>query len=227
MESKREIQEVILANRIYLYTLTHTLFGGEPNKELLEQLATEHTALAWSLLSTEEGDLFEQMSEFTQGLQKKIQEEHFKESVKREYTKLMIGPGRLIAYPWASMYLGKEKMLFLESTVEARRTYKKYGFLPAAYLQVADDHLAIELHFMAKMSERAKEAFEQENLEEMHKVLEGQKDFLKDHLLKWITQYAKDMEKAESALLYAQYAQALEAFLRADLEVLESLVLKK
>ncbi|MEF9958456.1 MAG: molecular chaperone TorD family protein [Niameybacter sp.] len=222
MENKKEIQEIILANRIYLYELTHALFGGEPSDELLKQMATDHTAIAWSLYTTEADDTFDAMSAHAMDLKMKLKEEGFLEQVKTEYTKLLIGPGKLVAYPWASMYLGREKMLFLESTVAVRKAYQQYGFVPQAYLQVADDHLAIELHFMAKMSARAQEAFAQGDLETLKFTLEGQKTFIKEHLLTWIPQYAKDMEQAPTDFVYPQFAKGLEAFIRVDLELLES-----
>ncbi|MGL5677185.1 MAG: TorD/DmsD family molecular chaperone [Cellulosilyticaceae bacterium] len=214
MEKKRELIEIILTNRVYLYELTHALFGGVPNAELMELVNSEHTAFAWSILSSGEGDLFQQMSEW--------QVDKSLEEMKSEYTKLLVGPGKLKAYPWASTYLGNEKMLFQESTLEVRRMYEQYGFRTQAFQKVADDHLAIELHFMAKMSTRAKEAFEKGDDVLMAKTLEGQRQFMKQHMLLWLPQYASKLEEIEDATIYPMYAKVLLQLIMADKELLES-----
>lgn len=219
----REIIEIFLVNRIYLYELMHTVFGGIPNEELIKIISTEHTSEAFSILSTNEDDILFKMSNFTLGLEEKINDDKsLVDKIKNEYMKLLVGPGRLIAYPWASTYLGKEKMLFQESTLEVRNIYRKYGFITHDYLKVADDHISIELHFMAKMSELVKEAFDNNDGEKIKYYVNAQKEFINKHMLTWIPKYSKEIQKAETAYLYPQFAKAVEAFLNADLEILKN-----
>lgn len=222
MENQRETIEILLQNRLHLYQVLHTVFGGVPNEELIHQLASEPTSLAFEILSEEEDDVMGKMSRFVKKLEGKLQEEpaegepSFLEKIKTEYTKLLVGPGKLIAYPWESTYTGKETLLFQESTLRVRQFYRKYGYLPQAYPHVADDHISLELHFMAKLSQRALEAFGQEDLAAARSLLEGQQIFMKYHLLSWIPQYAENMKKSKTAYMYPQFALAADAFIRID-----------
>ena len=222
MENQREIIEILLQNRVHLYQVLHTVFSGEPNEELIHLLAGEATSMAFEILSEEDDDVMAKMSRFVKKLETKLAETpaegeiSFLEAIKNEYTKLLVGPGKLIAYPWESTYCGKETLLFQESTLRVRQFYRKYGYLPQAYPHVADDHISLELHFMAKLSQRALEAFQQEDLQAARNLLEGQQIFMKYHLLNWIPQYAENMKKSKTTHMYPQFALATEAFIKVD-----------
>jgi len=136
----------------------------------------------------------------------------------------LVGPGKLVAYPWESVYTGSEKLLFQESTLRVRQFYRKYGYLPQAYPHVADDHISLELHFMAKLSQRALEAFQQNDLQSVRNLLEGQKIFMKYHLLNWIPQYAENMKMSKTSHMYPQFALATDAFIKVDNQFIEEAV---
>ena len=221
MEEQREVLEILLQNRVHLYEVLHTVFGGEPNEELIRLLAGEATSMAFEILSEDDQDVMAKMAGFVSKLEGKLTEEvegepSFLEQVKSEYIKLLVGPGKMIAYPWESTYCGKETLLFQESTLRVRQFYRKYGYLPQGYPHVADDHISLELHFMAKLSQRALEAFQQGDMTGARSMLEGQQIFLKYHLLNWIPQYAENMKKSKTAHMYPQFALATEAFIKVD-----------
>ena len=144
MENKNETIEILLANRTHLYELLHVVFGSEPNEELLDILSSPATSQAFALLSEKEDDTMAKMSSFVGKQKDKLASDpEYLANVKSEYTRLMIGPGRLIAYPWESTYSGKENQLFKESTLRVREAYRRYGYLPEQYPRVADDHIAL------------------------------------------------------------------------------------
>jgi len=230
MENQRETMEILLQNRVHLYQILHTVFSGEPNEELIHQLAGEATSMAFEILSEEDDDMMAKMSGFVKKLEAKLAEvpaegeSTFMDAIKNEYTKLLVGPGKLVAYPWESVYTGSEKLLFQESTLRVRQFYRKYGYLPQAYPHVADDHISLELHFMAKLSQRAQEAFTQDDLAATRNLLEGQKIFMKYHLLNWIPQYAENMKMSKTSHMYPQFALATDAFIKVDNQFIEEAV---
>ncbi len=222
MENQRETMEILLQNRVHLYQVLHTVFSGEPNEELIRQLASEPTRLAFEILSEKDDDVMDKMTGFVKKLETKLDEAFaegepsFLDKVKTEYTKLLVGPGKLVAYPWESTYVGSETLLFQESTLRVRQFYRKYGYLPQGYPHVADDHISLELHFMAKLSQRALEAFQKDDMNTMRYMLEGQQVFMKYHLLNWIPQYAENMKKSKTTYMYPQFALAVDAFIQVD-----------
>ena len=215
-EQTREATEVLLCNRLFLYSLMHKLFGREPDEELLNILTDEHTGEAFALLSEEEKDIMDRTAAFLKEIREEKQNPAFLEEAKDEYTRLFIGPVSLVAPPWESVYGQKDAMLFQESTLEVRNTYRQFGLLPEGYPRVADDSLALELHFMALLAQRGLDAFYAGKNEDLAADLNGSADFLKKHLLVWVPKFLERMKGVRSSVLYPQMCLVLDEFLRKD-----------
>ena len=226
-EEKREAIELVLSNRLFLYSLMHKLFGREPDAEMLNILTDEHTGEAFALLSEEEKDIMDRTASFLDEIREEKENPAFLEEAKDEYTRLFIGPVSLVAPPWESVYGQKDAMLFQESTLEVRNTYRRFGLIPEGYPHVADDSLALELHFMALLAQRSLDAFYAGKNEDLAADLSGSADFLKKHLLVWIPKFLERMKGARSNILYPQMCLVLDEFLRKDAgtvrEILEAL----
>ena len=215
-DQTREAAEVLLCNRLFLYSLLHKLFGREPDEELLNILTEEHTGEAFALLSEEEKDIMDRTAAFLKEIREEKQNPAFLEEAKDEYTRLFIGPVSLVAPPWESVYGQKDAMLFQESTLEVRNTYRQFGLLPEGYPRVADDSLALELHFMALLAHRGLDAFYAGKYDDLAADLSGSADFLKKHLLVWVPKFLERMKGARSNILYPQMCLVLDEFLRKD-----------
>ena len=116
-QEKWEAVEVLLANRLYLYSLLHKTFGREPDRELLALLSADTVGEAFSLLSEEESDPLNRIGPFLQKLGTKKDDPEFIQELKEEYTRLFIGPDKLVAPPWESVYCGEDAMLFQEKPI--------------------------------------------------------------------------------------------------------------
>ena len=215
-DQTREAVELLLCNRLFLYSLLHKLFGREPDEELLNILTDEHTGEAFALLSEEEKDIMDRTAAFLKEIREEKQNPAFLEEAKDEYTRLFIGPVSLVAPPWESVYGQKDAMLFQESTLEVRNTYRQFGLLPEGYPRVADDSLALELHFMALLAQRGLDAFYAGKYDDLAADLSGSADFLKKHLLVWVPKFLERMKGARSNILYPQMCLVLDEFLRKD-----------
>ena len=215
-EQTREAAELLLSNRLFLYSLMHKVFGREPDEELLNILTDEHTGEAFGLLSEEEKDIMDRTATFLKEIREEKQDPAFLDEAKDEYTRLFIGPVSLVAPPWESVYGQKDAMLFQESTLEVRNTYRKFGLLPEGYPHVADDSLALELHFMALLAQRSLDAFYTGKNDDLIADLTGSADFLKKHLLVWVPKFLERMKGAKSNVLYPQMCLVLDEFLRKD-----------
>lgn len=222
-QEKREAVELLLANRLYLYSLLHKTFGRDPDGELIALLCTDTTASAFALLSAEKGDPLDRIGPFLKSVGAKAADTGFLAELRDEYTRLFVGPDKLVAPPWESVYRGEDAMLFQEVTLEVRETYRGFGLLPEGYPHVADDSLALELAFMSKLAERAMEDLQSGDEEGLDRLLESSGDFLKRHLLLWVPKFLERMQKASTQLLYPQLCVVLDAFLRRDAESLTEL----
>ena len=223
-DQTREAAELLLCNRLFLYSLMHKLFGREPDEELLNILTEEHTGEAFTLLSEEEKDIMDRTAAFLKEVREEKQNPAFLEEAKDEYTRLFIGPVSLVAPPWESVYGQKDAMLFQESTLEVRNTYRQYGLIPEGYPHVADDSLALELHFMALLAQRGLDAFYAGKNDDLTADLTGSSDFLKKHLLVWVPKFLERMKGAKTNILYPQMCLVLDEFLRKDAETVKEVL---
>ena len=223
-DQTKEAVELLLSNRLFLYSLMHKLFGREPDEELLNILTDEHTGEAFGLLSEEEKDIMDRTAVFLGEIREEKQNPAFLEEAKDEYTRLFIGPMSLVAPPWESVYGQKDAMLFQESTLEVRNTYRQYGLIPEGYPHVADDSLALELHFMALLAQRGLDAFYAGKNDDLTADLTGSSDFLKKHLLVWVPKFLERMKGAKTNILYPQMCLVLDEFLRKDAETVKEVL---
>jgi len=226
MSQQNDAVAILIANRSYLYRLLQRIFGGEPQMEVLKIATDSHTEEALKLLLQEDEHLFEEAFKVLEQVALALQDkpEQILDKFNSEYTYLFIGPNALPAPPWESVYLSKEKALFQESTLRVRQAYLKYKFLPANYPREADDHLALELDFMAHLSQIAQEHFENGQIEEMKEILADQKAFLNDHILLWIDDFAKDIQKSKTHYLYPAMAELTRHYLKIDAALIEELL---
>jgi TorA maturation chaperone TorD len=211
-ETRQDRVVILLANRVYLYRLLQNFFGNEPGQEILEFLNSDHTQTAFSLLAMEQGPALTKY--FAED--EKAGPGAALDRIRSEYTRLLIGPARLPAPPWESVYVAKERLIFQESTLKVRQCYLKYHYLPVHYRSEADDHLALELDFMAKLSQLAANAFENGRSAETVEILNDQKVFLEEHLLVWVPQFSKVLQGATSHPLFRIMASVLQQYLETD-----------
>ncbi len=216
--------------RCYLYQLMKALYGSEPNAELLAAvlsdgtyMALEHVLLAFGCDREAACGELGFMSKLKQMFEDDA--DHLLDRIKNEYTRLFIGPQSLPAPPWESVYKSKERLLFNADTLAVREAYLKRGLLPSGYPNEADDHLSTELDFMFLMADEMRELFEsgKDSGEQISDLVKSQLLFLEEHLLTWVSQFAKDIQKSESMLMYPQMANLLHVFLAEDARALRSI----
>jgi len=211
---------ILLANRTYLYRLLQKLFGDEPTMETLNALNSEFTQTSLALLSLD--DKLNNIKGFLGKLEQDQEKELDK--ARSEYTRLFLGPAKLPAPPWESVYVTKERLIFQESTLKVRECYLKYNFLPVNYRTEADDHIALELDFMANLSAMAEDYLANKQIDSLLKILDDQKSFLEEHLLAWVPDYVADLQTATTHPLYWGAADILNWFLKVDLAVVTEII---
>ena len=151
------------------------------------------------------------------------------EALKSEYTRLFIGPGKLAAPPWESVYRTKERSLFTRITLEVRSFYRSQGFIPELYPSVADDHISLEFDFLARLAAAALDAYILEAQAEpsgtdCQEALAASRDFLREHLLTWFDEYVGDLQAQQEARFYPHTALIAKLFVEADAKWLEGML---
>jgi TorA maturation chaperone TorD len=124
-----------------------------------------------------------------------------------EFTRLFIGPYRLPAPPWESVYTSPKKLMMQEAYEAVLACYREAGLEPGNPGIMAD-HVGVELNFVAALYE--KKAADPENFAQYHAIAE---QFTAEHLQNWIPRFTRDLEDACASPVYRALAVATrEAF---------------
>jgi TorA maturation chaperone TorD len=125
-----------------------------------------------------------------------------------EYTRLFIGPYKLAAPPWESVYTSPKRLLMQEAHAQVQEAYA------AAEVQMANpgvmpDHVGAELNFMAILGDKMRSEPEREGC-----YREMADRFAADHLKRWLPAYTADLEMASETPLYRELARATGELVR-------------
>ena len=197
--------------RSYLYQLLQSLFGVEPSEGQLAVVAQGETAAACEAVGGES------LRAVGERLAKAALEAAL-EDLHCTYNRLVVGPGSLLAPPWESVYTSHGRLVMQPSTLEVRSAYHKCGFEPALCRRVPDDHVALELDFMAALAKEALEARQRADAKGARDALAASAQFLQEHLGVWVQEFADALRGKGRAPRYAPVACALAAFVASDAE---------
>lgn len=132
-----------------------------------------------------------------------------------DYQRLFVGPDKILAPLWESVYKTKDKLLFGYIELEVRRYYNSVG-LDVKKSEPAD-FLPIELLFMSRLSQESGK----ENLEIINECLDKQLNFLKEHLLSWIPLWTEDVNQNAEMQFWKGISQITKRWLEIDLRELK------
>lgn len=144
-----------------------------------------------------------------------------------DYVNVFIGNGNLTysaAYPFESVYTSEKRLLIQEARDDVLDAYKKANIEIDKSWKDPADHIALELLYMQKQSERAKEALDEEKDDLALELFSQQRTFMIDHLAAWAPMMTADMKRLARTEFYAGLAYLTEGFLRVDREFLATII---
>lgn len=216
-----EEMQAVLAARTCAYRAFQSLFGNHPTLEQLSLLGGPEVEASLALLCGGGDDACGEELRFFQNSLDTILAvpDQALGALKSDYNRLFVVPGPMAAAAWESVYRSSNKVLFTEVTLQVREAYRAQGFLPNDYPVVADDHLALELDFMAALAQEAAEASllpSEEEQAALLRPLRASRRFLEEHLLLWAPSFTEALCATGDQSLYRDVALLLSAFLRRD-----------
>lgn len=144
-------------------------------------------------------------------------------SLKAEYHRLFVGPYKLPAPPYASVYLESEPTVMGPSTLKVLRMYEEAGFLLSPSFKDLPDHIAAELEFMALLCEEERAAWQRNDFPLALKLLSQEETFLGEHLVRWVPSFASRISSSTDAPFYRALASLLQDYVLFDLDCVRSL----
>lgn len=162
------------------------------------------------------------------------------EQVRRElaadHSATLLGMSALPVSPFESAW-SDAHLLMQDARDDAVKAYARAGFGKSEDYHMPEDHISLELDFMAGLGNRAAAAVEAVlagdagepatgetgALESAEEAMNAQLDFLEKHLLTWAPQFADKLEERASTGFYRGVAQMLRLYLEDERAYLEQL----
>ncbi len=149
-----------------------------------------------------------------------LTEEQF-EALRDDYTRLFIGPGKVLAPPWESPYIQKERVIFQVETLKVREWYQRFGLESVKKYKEPDDHIGLELAFAAHLASLGLDALEQNDQGEFTNLIAAQKQFFIEHPLKWVGGWSKLIEENARTDFFKGIALITKGVLAEMVEILD------
>ena len=156
-------------------------------------------------------------------MRSELQEPKARETLAIDFARLFVGPYRLLAPPYGSVYLDDARRVMGDSTVDARDRYGKVGLDLSESFKDAPDHIAVELEFMYYLICKEIEAIGTGAADEAADQVLRQRSFLAAHLGVWASHFTGQLESEAKTGFYRHLAVATRAFVAEDLDYLTSL----
>lgn len=121
-----------------------------------------------------------------------------------EFHRLFVGPDRLVAPPYESVYRSPNPLLMQPETLAVRSQYQAHGL--AVEPGQPEDHLATELAFYAILQERGLTA--------------AQRSFYQEHLQRWVGTFCNRVIAGSRSPFYQALAIITNGVIAAEEEVL-------
>jgi TorA maturation chaperone TorD len=145
----------------------------------------------------------------------------------RDYAKVFCGAGstnKTSAYPFESVYTSDDGILMQEARDDALRWYYRFGLGKSDEWHDCEDHLALELEFLAFLISEYLGAMESGEEDRAAGLLRAQEDFMRLHLINWVSKFAGDVLRFSNTDFYRGLASFTAAYLAQDFAALENVV---
>ena len=140
----------------------------------------------------------------------------YREERRVEFARLFLGPQHPAAVPFASFYLSETKQLMTDITIQVRRYYLDAGMAVTGLHRVPDDHIALELEFMAYLADESAKSLEKGDAGAASEGSARLESFHREHLAKWVPIFADRMHESAESDFYRGVALALKGVASLD-----------
>jgi TorA maturation chaperone TorD len=210
--------------REMFYLFLSRSFSREVDKTFLQSLFEISNSLQESFKDFEESSLNrgrELLKSFCSEI-RGADEEVVLGDLARHYAFLFLGVGPENVSLCESAYRSARGLLFQDVYFDILERYREVGLGKREDFSESEDHLSLELAYMAHLSHRSISSVEEGRKEEMERYHQYQKSFLKDHLLQWIPQFARGLSEISPSTFYKALAYLLEGYIKIDYDFMDS-----
>ncbi len=219
MELFPEIAQ-LAANRAGLYGLLARLYESEVDAELLAQMAGAELGVETG--EPELGDGYRMLSDYLAHLGPNAVTD-----LAVDYARVLLGAGIIgdrAAYPYESVYTSPDHLIMQDARDEVLALYREEGLDKSEELDVPEDHVGLELEFMAHLCRKTQEALLQNDGSAAAAAVAKQKAFLEGHLLRWVPAFCSDILTYAETDFYKAIARITRGYLQMEQALIGELI---
>lgn len=209
-----------MTNRENLYRFLSRLYRFEVDESMLTQMKAMKFPVQCSETELSEG--YQMLKEYLKSCTSDSLND-----LAVDYAKVFLGAGIAkdsAAFPYESVYTSKKRIIMQEAQDQVKVIYSAKGLSKEDKRpELFEDHIALELEFMAFLCQETKCMFDTENESGILSSLKEEMDFLKQHLLNWICKFCADVEKYADTEFYKGIGKITNGYLKLDYAILENL----
>lgn len=140
-----------------------------------------------------------------------------------EYARLFLGPREVVAPLHESAYLSGSKRMFTAETLRVRSFYAKHGYAFERKNKEPEDGVSTELEFLRALCDRCVALLESDGAEygEILRLLQAQRDFVHEHLGRWVDNFSELVAQNDRSGYYAAWARYLNRVMGEDVGMLD------
>lgn len=167
---------------------------GPPDRTWIQELKQQKTfdGVPFGAETIEMQSAIECFERWTESIGSTIQDADFEE-ICGDHTRLFIGPQRLLAAPWESVYTNKDRAVFQTETQSVKNWYARFEMALTSEYNEPADHIGLEFSFLAELSALTLTASEIRDGTEVKRLIDAQRGFLNQHVLRWVHRWAADV----------------------------------
>lgn len=194
--------ENILARKMGIYMFLAKFYSGKLLKMDLEMWHKFGAMLREEVASFDN----ERMKK---GIVSMLQDSRVLEELEYEFNRLFVGPDRLEAAPYESVYRSAERVLMQAETMAVRKFYERAGLTLINKNREPDDHLAFELEFACYLLEKS---LQDNGYAELYEA------FLKLHLFQWVEKHCELVREKTANSLITGISNILQGLMEVEQE---------
>jgi anaerobic sulfite reductase subunit A len=144
-----------------------------------------------------------------------------------EYARIFLGAGLGGgdgAYPYESVYTNPHRLVMQEARDQVLQIYREEGLDKAEEFVEPEDHITLELEFMAHLCQKTSEALKVGDKSATLSYLNKQKDFLEKHLIPWAPTFCADVERIAQTDFYKAVAKVSTGYLKMEQDLIGKLI---
>ena len=141
--------------------------------------------------------------------------------LRTDYNNLFVGPHKVLAPPWESVYFSSDRQMFQKETLDVRMWYARFGLEIVNLNREPDDHLGLELEFIAHLLKQSLDALDRNDGAESERLHAALREFMIAHPLRWATKCCDAIVDKAQTDFYRGTALLISGALRELVAVLD------